>query len=187
MILTALKYSHELLKEIVNPGDTVIDATTGNGHDTVFLAKLVGETGHVFGFDIQKVAIENTRNRLEAEQLDTSVTLIEKGHETIHQLIPLEQEIQAAIFNLGYLPSGDKNIITHASTTILAIEGILERLNTGGRIILVVYYGHTGGVPEKSALTTFVQELPQELYTVLSYQFINQKNQPPLLLVIEKK
>ncbi|MFC0234319.1 class I SAM-dependent methyltransferase [Vagococcus entomophilus] len=187
MLATALHYSHQLLKEIIQPNDHLIDATVGNGHDTLFLARLVKGSGHIYGFDVQEKAIHHTQEKLLAENLDKRVTLFQQGHETLATALPSDIQIKGAIFNLGYLPKSDKTIITQAETTLTAVQAILERLLPTGRIILVVYYGHPGGEQEKQAVLNFVRELPQAHYNVLNYQFINQKNSPPFLLVIEKK
>ena len=175
MLQTALHFSHQLLKEVVEPGDFVIDATMGNGHDTAFLAELVGPSGEVFAFDIQKEALINTEQKL---------TL---GHEHLHAVLDEETEITAAIFNLGYLPKSNKEIITKPATTKQALDGLLPHLVKGSRIILVVYYGHEGGSEELDLVTNYTQALPQDVYSVLRYEFINQKNQPPVLFCIEKK
>lgn len=183
MLLTALRYSHQLLKDIVSEGDHVIDATMGNGNDTLFLADLVGSTGHVYGFDIQEQALRNTREKL-TDYTDRA-TLFLAGHETIEEKIPADQPIKAAIFNLGYLPKSDKQIITLPETTKQAMQAILKRLVSGGRMIVVIYYGHEGGESEKNEVIHFCQSLPQEQFRVLNYQFINQRNHPPILLCVE--
>lgn len=187
MLATALHYSHQLLKEVVTPGDIVVDATMGNGHDTLLLAELVGETGQVYAFDVQEKAVNTTRERLEKAEMLDRTTLLLQGHETLPEVLPAEAPVKAAIFNLGYLPQSDKSIITQSETTLTALNGLLEHLVPKSRIILVVYYGHDGGIAEKDAVTDFCQQLPQAEYSVLSYQFINQKNHPPLLYCIEKK
>lgn len=183
MLLPALRFSHQLLKEIVSEGDHVIDATMGNGNDTLFLAELVGSTGHVYAFDIQEQAVENTRKKL-ADYTDRS-TLFLAGHETIEEKIASDHPIRAAIFNLGYLPKSDKQIVTLPETTKQAMTAILKRLSVGGRMIVVIYYGHEGGETEKNEVLNFCQNLPQEKFSVLNYQFINQKNNPPILLCVE--
>lgn len=185
MLLTALRYSHQLLKEIVNEGDHVIDATMGNGNDTLFLAELVGETGQVYAFDIQEQALQNTREKIADYKERTTLYLA--GHETIEEKIAVDQPIKAAIFNLGYLPKSNKQIITLPKTTKQAMQAILKRLTTGGRMIIVIYYGHEGGEAEKNEVIDFCQKLPQEEFRVLNYQFINQRNSPPILLCVEKK
>ena len=187
MLKRSLHYSHDLLKEVVQLGDTVIDATMGNGNDTLFLAQLVGEHGHVYAFDIQEKAIKNTQQKLTENQCTEQTTLHLKGHEHIENLIPLDEVISAAIFNLGYLPKSDKSIVTKEDTTIKALIAILNRLKSKGRIILVVYDGHEEGKIEKREVLKFLANLPQEMYSVLSYQFINQRNNPPSLICIEKK
>ena len=102
IIKNSLKQSHQYIKACVNEGDTVVDATCGNGNDTVFLAQLVGERGRVFGFDIQDAAIENTAGKLEELKLLKRVTLIKDGHENMGNYV--NENIKAVMFNLGYLP-----------------------------------------------------------------------------------
>ncbi|ALS02846.1 SAM-dependent methyltransferase [Enterococcus silesiacus] len=187
MLQTALHFSHTLLKEVVEPGASVVDATMGNGNDTAFLAQLVGSKGLVYAFDIQEAALINTEKKLTELGLTEQVTLFHKGHETIEETIPTETSLTAAVFNLGYLPKSDKQIITKPDTTKKALDAILTRLKPKGRIILVVYYGHTGGEAELALVQDYSQKLPQEEYSVLTYQFVNQRNNPPILFCIEKK
>lgn len=187
MLQTALNFSHTLLQEIIHENDIVVDATMGNGNDTVFLANLVGENGHVYAFDIQEKAIENTKITLNEQDLLQRTSLLNQGHETIDYVIPQNVPIKAAIFNLGYLPKSDKKVITKSETTIQALTQLLPLLAPKGRIILVVYFGHDGGREELEAVQNFCLSLPQKEYNVLAYQFINQKNNPPILYCIEKK
>ena len=178
-MLRPLEMAHEFLAQVVTKEDTVVDATMGNGHDTLFLAKL---SKQVYAFDIQKEAVAKTQARLEEAGL-TNAQLILEGHERVDQYV---DEIKAAIFNLGYLPAADKSIITQPSTTLEALEKLLARLVLGGRIAIMVYYGHEGGQAEKEAVLDFVKKLPQKEFTVVIYQTINQVNCPPFLLMIEK-
>lgn len=184
MLLNALHYSRALLKQFVKLGDTVVDATMGNGHDTLLLAQLVGEQGHVYSFDIQDIALTTTRQRLEHAQLTTHVTLIHDSHHQINHYI--QQPIHAAIFNLGYLPKGDHHITTTFQTTQQAVNQLLDKLLPKGIIILVLYSGHDNGL-EAQAIFNYAQQLDQQFYNVLQYQFINQRNAPPQVIVIEKK
>lgn len=187
MLLSAVDFSHRLLKETVCKGDLVIDATVGNGNDTVLLATLVGPTGKVIGFDIQKQAIENTKQKLLFAGLTDQVTLLHQGHETLPDVLADHPEIGGAIFNLGYMHGTDKTVITKKDTTIHAVSALLPYLRIGSCIILVVYSGHPGGMEEKQALLDYVSGLNQALYKVLQYGFINQINHPPILIAIEKK
>lgn len=184
-----LPFARTLLKKAVQSGDSVVDATIGNGHDTLFLAELVGESGHVFGFDIQEDAIEQTKNRLSQQGFTENTSLFHRGHEHILTNIPtsIHGKITGAIFNLGYLPGGDKSVVTTAKTTIMAIEQLLEIMAKEGLIVLVIYHGHLEGAVERDELLPFVQQLDQKKVHVLQYQFINQNNHPPFIIAIEKR
>ncbi|HZG70360.1 MAG TPA: class I SAM-dependent methyltransferase [Chondromyces sp.] len=184
-----LPYARILLEKCIQSGDAAIDATIGNGNDTVFLAKLVGPSGHVFGFDIQQQALLSTSKKLEEHGLTDRVTLFDKGHEKAAELIPdsFSGKIAGAVFNLGYLPKGDKSIVTKPNTTISAIEQILALLKKEGIIVLVIYHGHEEGAAEKKQLLDYVQDLDQTKVHVLRYEFINQKNNPPFIIALEKR
>lgn len=183
---SAQHYSHFLLQECVTHGDHVIDATAGNGHDTVFLAQLVGDSGHVYAFDIQQEAIQATQKRAISLGLH-HISYFVASHASISNYIADTIPIKGAIFNLGYLPGSDKSIITRATSTIQAIQAILPTLSKKGRIVIVSYYGHEGGIEEKNALISFLSSLPQKEWSVLQYQFINQVHSPPICFCIEKQ
>ncbi|HJH11033.1 MAG TPA: methyltransferase domain-containing protein [Metalysinibacillus jejuensis] len=176
-----LPYAQQLITQAVTSTSHVIDATAGNGHDTLFLAELVPQ-GHVYAFDVQEEALKNTKERL--GNLQTRVTLIHDGHENVANYI--KQPISAAIFNLGYLPGGDHSIITTPKTTLRAIDEILDLLEVGGVIVLVIYHGHEGGATERDAIVDYVSEYDQKYIHVLQYQFLNQLNSPPFVIALEK-
>lgn len=186
LIKGVLQYAHHLLEETVLEGEIVIDATCGNGNDTLFLSKLVGEEGRVIGFDIQKEAIESTSHLLKKHKR-TNMTLVHDSHAELYKYVSSQATIGGAIFNLGYLPRSDKKVITKPESTIEAIDKILPILKRKGMIVLVVYHGHDGGKTEKKELLKHIIELDQKQYTVLRYGFINQKNNPPFILAIQKK
>lgn len=184
-----LSFARSLLNKAVQEGDTVIDGTAGNGHDTLFLAGLVGDSGHVFSFDIQSKAIQNTETKVKDAGFSSRVTLFQTGHEKADSLIPEERRtrISGAIFNLGYLPGGDKSVVTKPETTMMAIEQLAQLLVKGGIIVLVVYHGHEEGKVERDELLDYVENLDQRHFHVLRYGFINQKNHPPFLIALEKR
>lgn len=185
-MLRALHYSHTLLNQLILkfPKGNFIDATLGKGNDAHFILTHPNFEGHLYGFDIQPQAIEFSKTKLSSIP-PSNYTLFEKSHSEIQTLLP-NIPLHGAIFNLGYLPGGDHAITTHVSSTISAIEQIAHQLVTSGQIILVVYSGHPEGQKEKEALFSTLSRWPQEQYQVLQYEFINQKNHPPMLLIIEK-
>lgn len=188
-VLGILPFARQLLTNVVNNGDAVIDGTAGNGHDTLFLAQLVGASGRVYAFDIQEKAISNTKERLKENNAFSQVTLFQTGHEEAKQLIPEKEngKISAAIFNLGYLPGGNKKIVTKPITTLQAITTIFSMLKKGGLIVLVIYHGHEEGIQEKNEIMDYACNMEQTEAHVLTYQFINQKNNPPFIIAIEKR
>ncbi|MCP3028314.1 class I SAM-dependent methyltransferase [Halobacillus sp. A5] len=184
-----LHYAHDLIEQTLKEGDVAVDGTCGNGHDTVHLCRLVGSSGHVYGYDIQHQAIENTLERLNTHNLSDRATILQISHDEIKATIPEDDlaRLKAAIFNLGYLPGSDKQVVTTPEVTIRSVKTLLYHLNKGGIIVVVVYHGHPGGGDEKDALLQYVQSLDQKTYSVLQYGFINQKNTPPFIIAIEKK
>lgn len=181
----ATELAHRFLTEILKSGDRCIDATVGNGYDTAFLARAVGESGQVFGFDVQPEAIESTRARLETEGLADRAILFQECHSRIADLV--EGEVRAVMFNLGYLPGGDKEVITQSETTLAALQSASESLAPGGRLTVVVYPGHAGGDAEADAVESWAGSLEQEKFGVASYRFLNQANSPPFLIVVERR
>lgn len=174
-----LEMAHDFLAQVITKEDIVVDATMGNGYDTLFLANLAKQ---VYAFDIQEQALEKTSQRLQEAGL-TNAELILQGHETVDQFV---REVKAAIFNLGYLPSADKSIITQPQTTLDALDKLCHMLVKGGRIAIMIYYGHEGGDIERDAVMDFVSHLPQQEYTAAIYRTLNQINNPPFLVMIEK-
>lgn len=186
MLKRAVPFSHQLLKDSVSPGDTVIDGTAGNGNDTVLLATLVGKTGRVIGFDIQEEAIRKTEEKLLLTGLAEQVQLHLESHASAVTYLGENEQVGGAIYNLGYLPGGDKSITTEKDSTIKSISSLLPRLRKGSLVVVVVYSGHPQGSEEKDALLEYMAGLNQKEYSVLKYQFINQRNNPPFVVAVER-
>ncbi|CEO09553.1 class I SAM-dependent methyltransferase [Paraclostridium sordellii] len=174
-----------LLEDVIELGDIVIDATMGNGYDTKYLAEKVGENGLVYSFDVQEEAIKSTRKKLEKSQLIDRVKLILDGHENMDSYIT--EGVSCVLFNLGYLPRAKHQIITKPDTTIKAIEKSLEVLKPHGVVSIAIYTGHEGGMDEFNAVFEYVKNLDQTKFNVLNCNFVNQINNPPRLVLIEKK
>jgi len=156
----------------IQSGSVAIDATAGNGFDTLFLASCCGKNGQVFAFDIQQQAIDSTHKRLDKAGLLDRVTLRCAGHETMLDQIPeyLHGKIDIILFNLGYLPRADKSVITQESTTLLALESSLKLISKEGYISILAYPGHPGGREETESVKSWATSLPASLFSVLIHQ-----------------
>lgn len=166
---------------IVQAGDVVVDATVGNGFDTVFLAERVSPTGTVYGFDVQAAAIQATQKRLEAAGL-RNVELLSTSHAEYRQNV--DRAVTAAMFNLGYLPRSDHRIVTQAETTIAALQQIHERLLPGGIITVLAYRGHEGGPEEAAAVEKWLQQCPG--CTLERVDSLPPRDSSPVLFVLQK-
>ena len=171
--------SHLYLNEIIDSNDIVIDATCGRGHDTLFLANRCKK---VYAFDIQKDAIDSTKYLLNEHHI-TNVELIHDSHEHFSEYV---SSFKGAIFNLGYLPKGNKNITTHAKSTIHTVDLMLNHLPLNGFILLVVYPGHLEGRHEALEINKYLESLNPKSYKTIKTYLPFQDNHPPYILWITK-
>ncbi|WP_027964391.1 class I SAM-dependent methyltransferase [Halalkalibacillus halophilus] len=183
-----IPFAHSLLAASVQEGETVVDATLGNGHDSLYLSKLVGRTGKVIGVDIQSEALEHAEE-LFSEHLVTNVTTQLIGHEKIGKVLLEESvgSIGGAIFNLGYLPGGDHSVTTKAETTIKAVDSLLAVLQQGRLIVMVLYPGHEDGKRETENLLSYLQAIPSKQADIFQYSMVNRSERAPFVVAIEKK
>ena len=167
-----------------------VDATAGNGHDTLFLASEVGENGHVWAFDVQEAALAATRSRIATEgaAFSNRLTLVHAGHETAEQCLPadIRGNLWAVTFNLGFLPGSDRRVKTAAATTLEALHFFAERLAVGGVVSVHAYRGHRGGEEEGAAVGGWFAALPWEIWCVAEYAFCNRDRNPETLFLAEK-
>ena len=175
----------DCLRRFLLPGDIAVDATMGNGHDTQMLCELVGESGHVYAFDVQEQAVANTRARLEEAGLLGRATLFHCGHQEMAQHVPTS--VQSVIFNLGWLPGGDKRITTHWETTRAAISAALSLLMKGGVCTICAYPGHAAGDEERAALMAYLSALRPQEYNVLHHRFLNAGAGAPECFVVQRQ
>lgn len=187
----ATDLAHLWLSERLRPGDAAIDATVGNGHDTVFLARAVGPGGTVVGFDLQEPALQATRHRCDRAGMGGRVILHRACHGRLAEILGADggapPRFRAAMFNLGYLPGGDKTFVTRPETTLAGLEGALRCLVPGGLLTVVAYPGHPGGEAETRAVETWAGALDPERFSAASYRGLNQRNHPPRLLAVERR
>jgi len=173
------------IEQEVSFGDICVDATIGNGNDTLFLAECVGKHGRVYGFDIQSTAIENTKQKLAAAGLSERAALIQNSHAYMGNYLE-PNTIKAVMFNLGYLPGGDTNLITEPESTVQALEAALHLLQRGGIITVASYRGHPGGIEEYTNVNEFLTNLNPGRFKVLRLETINHEHLPPVLFVAQK-
>lgn len=170
-----------LMKNYVNKVDIAVDMTLGNGNDAKNILDIL-KPEKLYGFDIQKEAISNTHKLLGEEY--KNYELILDSHVNIDRYI--DCRIDFAIYNLGYLPSGDKNITTLSSDVILSLEKIINMLNINGNVILTFYPGHEQGMIESLEIKEYLSKLSQKNFSIIKFDFINQKNNPPFVIMINK-
>jgi SAM-dependent methyltransferase len=176
--------SHLFLQNVVHEGHNAVDATCGNGHDTLLLARLVGESGHVWGFDIQQQAIDETGRMLAESGLSSRVTLLHRGHEELALHVP--PPVQVVLFNLGYRPGGDRSIITRPETTGVALEQSLDLLAAGGVVLVTVYPGHSGGAAEQAVVEEWATGLDPRAFHCWRLGQTNVSAGAPYLLLVQK-
>lgn len=180
---SAVALAQEFIISCLSAQGVAVDATAGNGNDTVFLAQHLTE-GTVYSFDIQQQALSKTATLLEQKGLLERVKLILVGHEQIARYV--NTPLDAVMFNLGYLPGGDHSIITQPQNTINALQQSIQLLRVGGRISLVVYTGHNGGVDELKAVEEVLRELDSRSYWVTSTKFVNRPATAPICFFVER-
>ena len=174
-----INFVKNVINNNINKKDIVsCDMTCGRGNDTLYLADF---SKKVYAFDIQKDAIESTKERVKDYN---NVFLINDSHSNVDKYVG--GKIDIAMYNLGYLPKGDHTITTTYESSIESIKKTLELLNKNGLITIIIYPGHPEGLTESIEITNFLKTLNQKEYEVLKYEFINQINMPPYAYIIEK-
>ncbi len=169
----------------MRPGDLAIDATAGNGHDTVFLAGKVGDTGRVLAFDIQADAIASAQARIEAAGLADRVEFIHGSHAGLDRHAR-PGTVAAVVFNLGYLPGGDHTVITCRDETLSALDRVLPLLRAGGLLAVVCYPGHPGGAEESEAVEAWAGGMDPEWYATGIVRREGTLRPAPFLVLVKK-
>lgn len=183
-MIDLLTLHKQFLTPHIKPGDTVADFTMGNGHDTLWLTQMVGAEGHVYAFDIQQQALDSTRALLESEGAPDNYTLIKDSHANALDHIPTK--IKAGMFNLGYLPGGDKSITTLRESTLKAVDAAIELLDDDGIILIAVYPGHDEGTVEGQLLHEKLSQISRFKLCISQFKIINSPTSP-FFFIIESK
>src|SRR3984957_5271868 len=168
-------------------GAPAVDAPVGNGYDALFLAHRVGPRGKVLGFEVQKAALAGAREILKFVGSLDRVSLLHDSHTRLADYLPPGAAIAGAMFNLGYLPRGNRQIITQPETTVMALRSVLEHLAERGRVTLLVYRGHEGGVPEYQEVRPTLEQLPEDEWLVEELASTSDSPVAPRLFRVQKR
>jgi methylase of polypeptide subunit release factors len=182
----AVKSAKVLLAEKLQTARLVVDATAGNGYDTLFLAKNTPQDTDILAFDIQQSAIESTKKLLAEENLLYKVQLYCTSHADLLNYLEGYTGIDIAMFNLGYLPGCNHRVVTTADSTLQAVKAVIDSLNPGGVLSITAYPGHEEGAKEEQELHILLANLPAKAFTVIRLILLNHLNNPPVLYMIEK-
>ena len=180
-----LELQKHFIRAHLRPGDAACDFTMGNGHDTAFLSKTVGETGQVTAFDIQPLALESTSLRLREEGCPANWRLICRSHDRAADYVT--GPIRAGMFNLGYMPgSGNKALTTMRETTLPAVEGALSLLGPDSILLVAVYPGHAEGAAEGEELQAYFATLSKYRLSIAKFQMLNSPTSPYFMIAETK-
>lgn len=171
-----------LLRPVIKAGDLVIDATAGNGHDTVFLAECVGQTGRVIAFDVQEEAIRSAVLRVEAAHFTQRVEFLLKSHSRMMEHASPES-VTAVMFNLGYLPGEDHETTTTSEETLTALDAAAHLLKPGGALSVICYPGHAAGALEAEAVEQWMTHHTKKGWRVAKYEMLGTQRPAPFLLL----
>lgn len=178
-----LDKAHQYWSQLLQEGDIVVDATCGNGHDTLFLAKMGVK---IYAMDLQQQAIQNAKELVASEISNADVLFFQGCHSTFPDEI-LQNSVRLVVYNLGYLPGGVKLITTSVDTTIVSVEKALNLLNPGGMISITCYPGHEEGEREEERLLSFCSGLNPKMWSCCHHKWLNRKSSPSLLLIQKSK
>jgi methylase of polypeptide subunit release factors len=177
--------AHEWLRRVIVPGDCVVDATLGNGHDAVFLAQCVGTEGKVFGVDVQEQALQSATENMRRHGIADGVYEWHlASHARMGELVKVP--VKAVMFNLGYLPGADHRLITTAEETLAALSAAAGLIVAGGMLTVVCYPGHEGGERETTLVTEWAEQQGAEWH-VVHYQKRATRLAAPELIAMQRK
>lgn len=174
--------AQEILRPMICPGDLVIDATAGNGHDTLFLAECVGPTGSVLAFDVQEVALASARSRVGEKR---NIEFFHKSHVEMEAHAACES-VTAIMFNLGYLPGDDHQLTTQSAETLLALEAAVRLIKPGGALSVICYPGHPSGAVEAEAVERWLGAQAAGGWRIARYGAVGTRRPAPFLLLAGK-
>jgi len=183
--------AHRYWREVLAEGDTVIDATCGNGHDTLFLAESSLATGlcRIYSLDLQFDAIKKAKEYIYSKLQDDvcdNIHFVQQCHAVFPKEIT-KHSVKLVIYNLGYLPGGDKSITTNVDSTLQSVNSAMDLLVDGGVISITCYPGHPEGEREQDALVDLLRNLDPTVWSCCHHRWCNRNKSPSLLLIQKGK
>jgi predicted methyltransferase len=187
--ISLVNTAHDLIRPRLRPGDTAVDATVGNGFDTLFLLRQIQPSGRVYGFDVQQAALDSTADKAGKAGLIDCLSLMHESHAKMEEKIPAEfhGKINTCVFNLGYLPGSDKSVITQTDTTLSALNAAVRILSPSGILTVLAYPGHPGGAEETRQVELWCERLDAARFAVDTVFSAEHKATAPRLFVVIKK
>lgn len=181
--LNALGLSHQFMAAHIRAGAVCIDATAGKGRDTLFLCRLVGDSGRVLALDIQADAVAQTAALLSTEGVAHRAQVVQDCHSHLGDYAD-PASVDGIMFNFGWLPGGNHNTFSHADTSVAAVRAALDLLKVGGVMTLCLYYGRQNGTAERDAILDFLPTIDNRRYTVIRGDFANRTGDVPIPVFI---
>lgn len=184
--VNALSVAHDFWRAHLPVGGFALDATAGNGHDTLLLCRLVGPQGRVVALDIQAQAVENTNLRLRRAGMDAVGRAVRDSHVHLARYAA-PGEADAVVFNLGYLPGADHSVFTVPATTLAALDAACTLLRPGGILTVCAYAGGRQGTGERDAVLAWAAALPAAVWRVAEERFETRRGLPPVAVCAQKR
>lgn len=185
---TPIDLAHMYWKQLLTPGSCVVDATCGNGYDTLALSQMVlseKRDGCVIAIDKQQQALDAARQLLAIHLPNKKLSHI-FFYQQCHSSFPnqiAKESVSLIVYNLGYLPGGDKHLTTLSATTIQSLEAALPLIMPGGAVSVTCYPGHDTGKLEEEAVLKFASTLDPQQWSCCHHRWVNRRNAPSLLLI----
>ena len=183
-MINLLEVEKNFLIPHIKKGGVAVDFTMGNGHDTLWLSNAVGENGKVYAFDIQPQALESSKKLLTENGAAENYTLILDSHSNVMDYV--KEKICIGMFNLGFLPGGDKSITTKRDTTMIAIRAAIDLLDADGALLIAVYPGHEEGTIEGNLIDEELSKLNRKELCACKFKIVNSPTSP-FFFLIERK
>lgn len=174
-----LQLAKDRLAENANTHGVYVDFTMGRGRDTLFLCSLAPQ-GRVYSFDIQPSALEQTTELLRQYDVQNA-TLVLDSHDCFGDYV--KGGIDGGLFNLGFLPGGDRSLTTRRDSTMNAVKGAMKALKRGCALGVAVYPGHDEGRLEGEELQAYFTTIDKKEYDIFIYRLLNVPDSPYMMMI----